>query len=822
MNFKKIIQKYSAYIVAAALFVAAACIYCSPILSGRKLYAGDIQNYLGASQESRDYHNGTGDYTFWNGAMFSGMPNYQIGGGRIASDSLLAPLSRTFSHRDNPIRMLILYLVCFFIMMRAFGIGRWMSIVGSFAVTLSSYFLVIIPAGHFTKVTSIALCGVVVGAFHLIFRKKYLLGAVLTMVFVALSFKPHPQMFYYFCMLMGTMWIAEAVCHIREKRWKDFGLATAVFVLATFIGLGTGTSNVFANAEYASETMRGRQTDLVGDVTPGNASVQKGLDLDYATQWSYGIDETMSFLIPGFKGGANSIDVGRGSTLYRELTSQGVSARMAGDFCANAPMYWGDQPFTAGNVYMGAIVCFLFVLGLFIVKGPYKWALLCATLMSVFLAWGHNFMWLTELFFKYFPMYSKFRAVSSILVVAEVAMPLLGFLALKEYVGGGLDRKYLTRKMWISAAITAGICLFFALFGPALYDFTSAGDASFAGQLPDWAYAAICDQRAELFRTDSLRSAAFIAAAAVLLWLCIRGRLKKGLSVAILGVLIVADMWGVDRRYFNDGNFVNARQAGSNAFEMQDYEAQILQDNDYFRVFNLTVNPFSDSRTSYRLKSIGGYSAAKLRRYNDLIEEHLSKMHLPVINMLNTRYIITGSEDGGTLVQYNPDAQGNAWFVDRLNVVDNANAESDALNSIDLTHEAVLDKSFAGYLPDYSPSIPEDATVVLNSYSPKNLDYTYSTSAPGTMVFSEIYYPYGWKATLDGESIDHYRVNYLLRAVNVPAGTHNIHFTFDPDSIRKGNVIATVCIVIMYAFMLGAIVFGIMSFARKKKEECCQ
>lgn len=820
MEFKKVLKKYSAYAVAAVLFVAAACIYCSPVLSGKKLFAGDIQNYLGASQESRDYHNETGDYTFWNGAMFSGMPNYQIGGGYYASDRLLGPLSRVFSHRDNPVRMLILYLVCFFIMMRAFGIGRWMSIAGAFAVTLSSYFLVIIPAGHFTKVTAIALCGVVLGGFHLIFRRKYLLGAVLTLVFVALSFKPHPQMFYYFYMMIGVMWVAEAVSHIREKKWKDLGIATAIFVLATVVGVGTGSSNVFANAEYARETMRGRHSDLVKE--NAGTPAQKGLDLDYATQWSYGIDETMSFLIPGFKGGANTIDVGRNSTLYKELTAQGVSPGMAGDFCTNAPMYWGNQPFTSGNVYVGAIICFLFVLGLYIVKGPYKWALLIATLMSVFLSWGHNLMWLTELFFRYFPMYSKFRAVSSILVVAEVSMPLLAFLALKEIVDGGGDRKYLLSRMWSSAAITAGICLFFALFGSVLYDFTSVGDAAFAGQLPDWAYAAICDQRADLFRSDSLRSAAFIAAAAIVLWLFLKGRMKTGMMAALLGAMIVCDMWGIDRRYFNDGNFVSARQTGSAAFGMTDYEEQILQDPGYFRVFNLTVNPFSDSRTSCRLKSIGGYSAAKLRRYNDLIDEHLSKMHMPAINMLNTRYFIVDGGNEGPQVRYNPDAMGNAWFVDRLTVVDNANAESDALNSLDLTHEAVLDRSFETSLPDYAPAIPEDASIVLNSHSPKDLDYTCTTSQPGTVVFSEVYYPYGWKATLDGESVDHYRVNYLLRAVNVPAGTHNIHFTFDPDSIRKGNVIATVCIVLMYVMVLGAVISGIMALARKRKETCCQ
>ena len=816
MDFKKVLKKYGAYIVAVVLFVAAAYIYCSPLNRGRVLYAGDIQNYIGASQESRDFHAATGDYSFWNGAMFSGMPNYQIGGGKFNSDDLLAPLSRTFSHRDNPARMLILYLVCFFILLRSFGVDKWLSIAGAFAITLSSYFLVIIPAGHFTKVTTIALSAVIIGGFHLIFRKKYLLGAVLTMIFVALAFKPHPQMFYYFSMLIGVLWIAEAWSHIKEKEYKALGIATAVFALSVAIGIGTGCANVFANAEYTSETMRGGHSDIVAEGDAQESS-SKGLDIEYATQWSYGIDESMSFMIPGFMGGANGIDVGTDSRLYRELVAKGVQPSSAADFCSYAPLYWGDQPFTAGNVYMGAVVCFLFLLGLLIVKGPYKWGLLVATLFSVALAWGHNCLWLTELFFKYFPMYSKFRAVSSILVVAEVAMPLLGFLALKEIMDGKFTKDFLVRKIYIAGGVTAGICLFFALLGGSLFSFTSAYDASFANQLPDWAYAAVCDQRAATLRSDSLRSALFILAGAFCVWLYAKGKLKNGALAALIGALVVLDMWPVDKRYFNDSNFVPKNSAGASSFVMQDYEKEILKDPGYFRVMNLAANTFNDSRTSYYLKSVGGYSAAKLRRYQDLIDQHLSQYHWPVIGMLNAKYIILQGEDGNPQAQLNPYALGNAWFVDRLVIARNANEESDALNTIDLSHEAVLDESFADYVQDFSPSVPDGASVVLNSYSPKELDYTSNSSQPGTVVFSEIYYPYGWKATIDGQAADCYRVNYLLRALNVPAGEHNIHFIFDPDSVRKGNTIATVCIIVMYLLVLAAIALGCIRLFRKKE-----
>lgn len=810
MKFSELFKKYGAYLVAAVVFVLAAVIYCSPVQKGKVLYAGDIQNYIGASQEVNSYHQQTGDYSFWTGSMFCGMPDYQIGGGHYNSDDLLSPLANTFSHRGNPVRMILLYLICFYVMLRSFDVNRWLSIAGAFAVTLSSYFLVIIPAGHFTKITSIAFCAVILGGFNLIFNKKYLLGAILTAVFVALGFKPHPQMFYYFFMLISVLWIAQAWNHIKEKRYKTLGVATAVFVCAVAIGFGTGAGNVFANAEYTSETMRGGHSDIVAEGEEASeATNTKGLDIEYATQWSYGIDETMSFMIPGFMGGANSVDVGTDSELYRALVANGVGAGTARDFCKGAPMYWGDQPFTAGNVYMGAIICFLFLLGLLIVEGPYKWALLAATLFSTALAWGHNCMWLTELFFKYFPLYSKFRAVSSILVVAEVAMPLLGFLALKQIMEGSVGKEKLFKSLYISGGITAGICLFFALFGGALFSFTSQYDASWARSLPDWAYAAIVEQRASLLRSDSFRSFLFIAAAFGLLWIYAKGKLRNGWMIAVLGVLVVADMWPVDKRYFNDSNFVSQKQSGNEAFAMEDYEKQLLQDPSHFRVLNLTTNTFNDSRTSYYLKSLGGYSAAKLRRYQDLIDQHLSKMHMPIIAMLNAKYIIVPGEDGTAQAQLNPSALGNAWFVDKLHVVENANEESDALNSIDLSHEAVLDKAFAQYIPDYEPLIPEGAGVVLNKYTPKELDYTYSTSAPGTIVFSEIYYPYGWKATLDGKPVEHYRVNYLLRALNVPAGQHNIHFIFDPDSVRKGDTIATICIILMYLIAACGIGLGI-------------
>lgn len=822
MKKENIWQKYGAYAVALVIFVAIAYIYCSPVLDGKIIQSGDSTSATSAVQEAVKYTKDTGDHTFWTGSMFSGMPNYQIGGGHYEANEWLKPFRKIMlkGHWSAP-WVFIIFFVCFYILMQAFNINKWLSIVGALATGFSSYFFIIVQAGHNSKTSSIALISVVVAGFYLIFRKKYGWGVILTMLFTAIGFGNHPQMSYYLFMMIGLFFIAELYTHIKEKRYKDLAIGSALFFGSLLIGLGTGSSTIFVNQEYAEQTMRGGHSDLAKAKDADNKT--KGLDLDYATQWSYGIDESLSFLIPGVMGGASTYDVGTDSELYKSLVKHGVPRNSAAQFCANVPLYWGDQPFTAGNVYMGAIVCFLFVLGLLIVKGPYKWAILAATLFSVALAWGHNFMPLTEFFFNYFPMYNKFRAVSSILIVAEVAMPLLGFLAIKELMDGALSSEKAMRSIYIATGATAGICLFIALFGGTLFDFTAPVDAGFASSLPDFAYQGILAEREALMKGDAWRSFLFIILAAATLWVFTKGWIKWSYMVAILGVLVLADMWPVNQRYLNDDSFV-PKKNNSAAFQMYPYEKQILQDKDpHFRVLNLTTNTFNDARTSYYLKSIGGYHAAKLRRYQDLIDQHISKMNMNVIGMLNAKYFIVPDQKGGQpTVQRNPYAMGNAWFVDTLQVVDTPNEESDALNHINLHTTAVLDKEFAPYVENFTPGHDSTATVRLTKYTPRYLDYEYTASKPGTLVFSEIYYPYGWKATIDGVPADIYRVNYMLRAINVPAGNHTIHMEFDPDSVKKGETIAMACIIIMYATILLIIGLGVYHILRKHKSQTKQ
>lgn len=808
---KTFFSKYGAYVVAALAFVILAFGYCYPVLQNKVIYAGDNFTAEGAARETVKYTEDTGDHSWWTGSMFCGMPDYQIGGGQYTSQKWLAPLEAIF-HRGHAHTawVFIIYFICFFVLLRSFDVDKWLSIVGAIAITLSSYFIVIIAAGHNGKTSTISLISVVFAGFYLIFRKKYSLGVIFAMVFTAIGFSTHPQMAYYIFMMIGLCWFAELYTHIKEKRMKDFAVATLIFFASVGLGMGTSCANVFANAEYTRETMRGGHSDLVKDNDATNKT--KGLDLDYATQWSYGKAETFSLIIPGFMGGASGVNVGTDSDLYKTLTSNYVPASSAKQFCSSVPMYWGEQPFTAGNVYAGAVVCFLFILGLLVVRSPYKWALLLATLFSVFLSWGHNWMGLTEFFFKYFPLYNKFRAVSSILIVAEIAMPLLGFLAIRELMQEGVDRKAVGKKVLIAGGIGAGLCLFFALFGSMIFDFKSSYDSNIMSQVPDWLYTAIVGERASLFVRDSWRSAMFIALATLVLYLFVSGKMGKGWMTGALAALILLDMWPVDRRYLNSDNFVSKYDA-SGYFAEQPWESSILADKDpHFRVLNLTTNTFSDARTCYRFKSLGGYSAAKLRRYQDMIDVYMSgDLNLSIISMLNAKYVIVPSEDGSAEVQLNDQAFGNAWFVNRLIPVDNANEEMDALARIDLRHEAVLDKEFAGMAGNLEPGADSTATVQLTAYTPRYIDYRYSTSKPGTIVFSEIYYPYGWKASIDGQSADHFRVNYTLRALNVPAGEHSIHFEFDPDSVRKGDSIAMACVILMYVIVLalaGAAIYG--------------
>lgn len=785
-NWKKILP----YLVAIIFFVGFALMYCSPLLDGKVLQAGDVNNYIGASQEVRDYRESTGEQIWWTNSMFGGMPTFQISGSTPSGHmrNSLENVYHCFMYQDyGSAGIISAYLIGFFLMLICFGVNPWLSIVGSFALTLSTYFMLIIPAGHMTKASAIGCLAPVIGGFYAIYRKKYWLGAPLVTLFSIIGITQHPQMTYYITLMLGILGIAEIYQHATERRWKDFAISTGILALCGLLIFGSKLSWWQMNNEYLQETMRGGHSELAQE---GKETASAGLDIDYATAWSYGKGETLTLLIPNYQGGASGYNLGEESELEMGLRKLGVPAKSARQFCQSAPTYWGEKAFTSGPVYVGAIICLLFILGLVIVPGPYKWGLLAATILSIMLAWGKNFMGLTEFFYNNVPMYNKFRAVESILVVAEITIPLLAILAVKRLMEQKAD-KSLRNKILVATGITSAICLYVALFGSG-FNVTSSYDAQWKGQVGDQIYQLILDQRHAMMTSSAWHSLLFVLlGAGVLLFYQAKQEAKSSAMILCtsLGILILADLVPVNRHFFGDKNFVSKKD-DKKTFAAQPWEQQIMQDTSLdYRVLNTAANTFNDARTSYRMKSIGGYSAVKLRRYQDLIDAHISRNNMNVLNMLNTKYIV--ARDGQ--VHQNPDAMGNAWFVDYVNFVDTPDQESEALWTLNLKNAAVADKQFESILQTAAPTALDSASlateqIVMTSYKPDDLKYASQSKNERIAVFSEVYYPKGWHLYVDEKEVPLARVNYLLRAAVIPAGQHQIRMQFVPAALSTDKV----------------------------------
>jgi hypothetical protein len=818
-------KKAIPYAVALVAFVAVSLLYCLPQFNGRVLVQGDTNNWKGGANEALTYLEENGEPTAWTNSMFSGMPTYQI---TFRSESAMTTscVKNWISNLvEEPITAILLYFVGFFIMLLCFGINAWLALIGALAIGLSSYFFIIIPAGHMTKAYAIGGLAPFIGGIYAIFRRNYRFGIPVMLLFGCYSIVLHPQMTYYIFLLLGVMGIAELYIYIRANEWKRLGINLGILALCMGLIFVTKLSWWQQNHEYLGETMRGGHSELTQTTTGEDPQAAKGLSYKYATDWSYGIDETLTLFIPNMMGGASGYNVGPSSSLYKGLTHMGVSKNDAKQFCKHAPTYWGDKPFTSGAVYVGAVVFFLFILGLIIVPGAYKWALLFATLMSILLAWGRHLPGLSHFFFDYFPMYNKFRAVESILIVAEITMPLLGFLGLQRIMEGRVDWKKLKLSLLITGGVMALTCLVFAAFGGSIFGFTSDYDASWKGQVGDKVYRMIVGQRQAMFSADAWRSLIFIVLGCGLVygyaWLqrSFGNKLYYKIGfLALMAGLILADMIPVDLRFFGSDNYVSKKE-GQAYFKIQPWEEEILKDKDLdYRVFNMSANTFNDSRTSYRLKSIGGYSAAKLRRYQDLIDEHISKMNWKVINMLNTRYIIHPQYG----VMPNPDAMGNAWFVDNVQFVPTPDDECNALNTLDLHTTAVADEKFRDVLTcDNTPNAVSEIT--LRSYEPNRLTYTASTECDRVAVFSEIYYPYGWHLYVDGKETPIGRVNYVLRAAVIPAGEHTLVMEFRPASMKWDKFCAIFAIILFIGCIAMMICWPMIanlrySFASRKNE----
>ena len=826
-------------VVAVVLFAVISFVYFMPAdIDGRILYRHDSAAGRGAGQEMLQYQKQTGEQTRWTNALFSGMPTYQL----APSYNSTAVLNKaeTAYHLWLPenVWYVFVYLLGFYILLRAFNFRDYMAALGAVIWAFSSYFFIIIAAGHLWKVMALAYLPPMIGGLVLAYRGKYLWGFLVTAIFSAFEVNAnHIQMTYYYLFIILFMVIAWLVDALRKHEMARFCKATLTAVAAALVGICINISNLYHTYQYSQESMRGK-SELVKKNSANQTG--SGLDRDYITQWSYGIDETMTLLVPNAKGGA-SVPLSQSSTAMTKADPQ--IEQQIPQLYNGLTQYFGTQPGTSGPVYVGAFVLFLFILGLFLVKGPMKWALLTATILSVLLSWGRNFMGLTNLFLDYVPMYAKFRTVASILVIAEFTIPLLAMMMLKkindepEILTDKRNRKFLIASLVLTAGVAAMVAIAPSLMGPFVTEQEHQMLSGIQGMPPELLSAIfnnLTAMREAMVSADAWRSAGIIIIGAAILLLYSKKRLSSRFMVGAVALLCLIDMWQVNKRYLYDDMFVE-KSVREVPQQMSATDQIILRDKalDY-RVLNLASNTFNENETSFYHKSIGGYHPAKLRRYQEMIDAYIEPemQHMmpaiaqaagdmtkvngdsifPVLNMLNTKYFIVGLQNGQTVPVQNPYVNGNAWFVDKISYVDNANEEIDAVGKLNLRHEAVADKKFEAQLGKATPETSTDL-ITLKAYEPNHLVYNVTSKNGGIIVFSEVYYP-GWTATVDGQQAELGRANYILRALNVKPGKHEVVLDFHPASLRKTEGIAYAS----YGVLALILALGIFIEWKKRKE----
>lgn len=824
------------------LFVFLALAYFAPaVFEGRELFQQDVAGASGNASDVYRYMESTGEFSYWTNSLFGGMPMYQIAPsypsvGIIRGIQDVLTLQWPFCLLPGYSWLLFAMLGGFYLFMRALRVDRIPSVLGAIMWTFSSYFIILITAGHIWKLMTLAFIPPTIAGIIHSYRGRYLLGGAMTALFAALQIlSNHVQMSYYFAFLIVFIILGYFVEAVREKKFRPFIFASLVTLFSGLIALGINSSNLYHTYEYGLETTRGGSELTPLPSADGQKQVEanaKGLDKEYITAWSYGKAETFTLLVPNLYGGASEY-LGNDPEAIESVPAEFK------EIIGGMNHYWGDQPFTAGPVYVGAFVLFLFVLGVIKVQGPLKWALLGGTIFSIALAWGHNMMWLSDLFIDHVPLYNKFRTVSSILVVAEFTIPALAVLALVQFVRE--PKAFLEDKvaLYVSLGLTLLPCLVLWLIPQSVLALMSGQEqemfrqAMGRSQLPVTAImASLKEVRAGIVSADALRSAVIIVLSLVPCFLYAQGKLKKVPLFALLSLITLADLWLVDKRYLHDDLFIPKESVEAQARPVTDVDKAIAQDTDpHYRVMNLAVNSFNDATTSANHRSVGGYHAAKLRRYQDLIERQLAQQNPEVYNMLDTRYFIFADKDRGLMYQRNPDAFGPAWFVDDIHWVASADEEMAGLDSTALRHTALVDKRFSSELQGYkaatkslastdSLSAPSgQASVKLLTYTPSMAKYQVTTDEPRLLVFSEIYYPHGWHLTLDGkQELPIVRANYVLRAAYIPQGTHELTMTFDPASIHRTELIAEISTGLLVLLLVASALLPLIRRGRKQAE----
>ena len=820
---KPILKKTLTHCGIILFFFIVAAVYMSPVFDGKVIQQGDSMKASAMSKEQVDFYEKTGNYTQWTSSMFGGMPSYQIFA--APQKSAVMPIRNLLIMRHagwgGNIAVVFLYLIGFYVCLLALGCNPWLSLLGALAFGLGSYNIIIIEAGHITKGWAMSMMAPIIGGMLLTYKKKYVWGGILFTLALAVQISYNHIQITYYTMLMGiVLGLVYFVFALKDKEFKPFLLGTCVLLVGSAFAVGSNARHLIVNQEYAKYTMRGGSEitvtpeDLYKDGEPKSIAASEGLDKDYAFSWSYGKGETYTLLVPGSYGGGSGETVGTDSEFYKTFRQK------------QAPLYWGDQPFTSGPVYFGAIVIFLFVLGLFVVKGPERWWLLLATILAILMSWGKNLMGFNSFLFDHLPMYNKFRTPSMSLVIANVTMVLMAVLALKAIFDkeNPVDKKKLNLGLYISTGVTAGfILLMMALSGG--FSFSGASDVQMAAQYGaqwDMIQDVLIKDRKALFMSDSWRSLILVLLSAIILWLYINQKIKQsGIIIGVLACLVLFDLWGVDRRYLNDTNFISEKRIKlkpSQTDQILDQYAAQFKDEDY-RVFDLSVNTFNDSYPSAFHHQIGGYHAAKLRRYQDIIDFYISRhINNDVLNMLNARYVVVPGQNGQAVVQRNPDALGNAWFVDAYQLVEDPNAEIMALNDFNPADTAIIDKRFAEIVQGKNLERDSNSVIVMEHQKPYNPDYVVyktKTSKDQLAVFSEVYYEPDWRAYIDGKPADYFRVNYILRAMVIPAGEHKIEFKNEAPLMHKWDNITLAISILMLLVMAGSLVW----YYRKPKKE---
>ncbi len=791
-------------------FVVVALAYFHPVLQGKVILQSDIIQYTGMAKEQNDFRQEYEEEPYWTNAAFGGMPTYQLGANY--PHNYVKKLDRVLRFLPRPADYLFLYFLGFYILLCCMKVDFRLSVLGALAFGFSTYLIIILGVGHNAKAHAIAYLPMILGGILLSFRGKYFWGFVLTALAMALEINAnHYQMTYYFMLLVLVLGLAMFIDAIRKRTVFNFLKSVGVLLLAVALGVTTNATSLLATKEYADWSTRGVSELTVNpDGSPKEATT--GLSRDYITEYSYGLAESLNLFVPRLFGGSNNEDLGTKSKAYAYLTEQGVPRTQALEFASGLPLYWGSQPIVAGPAYVGAILIFLFILALFLVKGRSKWWLLGGVLLSLLLSWGKNFGLLTDFMIDYFPLYSKFRAVSSIQVVLELCIPILGVLGLSALMGGDRTGAEKLRALKFSFFITAGLgVVIFLIKG--MFEFNGLNDALYQRYFGDEVLAMIKRDREAVYINDTLRSLVYVLLAATVLWLFLKGTLKKNLSILLLGGLICMDLVGVALRYVDEDDFVSKRTMNQ-PFQPSMADRQIQNDTSVYRVYD-TGEGLNGARTSYFHKSIGGYHAAKPAVIQDLFDFHIYKNNRQILNMLNVKYVIQQNEEGQRFASVNPEALGNAWFIELLLPVESANEEILSLDSLDLRREAVFDRSDFPLINRFRFEVDSTARANLTSYRPNHLTYETRNDHSGVLVFSELYYPHGWNVYIDGEKTSFFRVNYGLRALRVPEGQHRIVFAFEPEVIETGSKISLASSVLLGLIVLGG---GIVSVYRRRRK----